>query len=71
MAEGIVERHERMDIPVNSAGLNMPNRRWRDITDETWSMIIDVNLNGAFNVSHAAVKVMRTQRDGLIINVSS
>lgn len=71
VADDILERHGRIDILVNSAGLNKPNRRWRDITDESWSTIIDVNLNGAFNVSHAAVKVMRKQRDGLIINVSS
>ena len=71
VADDIVERHGRIDILVNSAGLNKPNRRWRDITDESWSTIIEVNLNGAFNVSHAAVKVMRKQRDGLIINVSS
>lgn len=71
VADVILERHGRIDILVNSAGLNKPNRRWRDITDESWSTIIEVNLNGAFNVSHAAVKVMRKQRDGLIINVSS
>ena len=71
VASGIIERHGRMDILVNSAGLNTPNRHWRDITDGSWSTIIDVNLNGAFNVSHAAVNVMRVQRDGLIINVSS
>ena len=71
VADQIIERYGRLDILVNSAGLNMPNRRWSDITDEAWNTIIDVNLNGAFNVSHAAVKVMRYQRDGLIINVSS
>lgn len=71
VADKVIKRHDRLDILVNSAGLNMPNRRWRDITDETWSTIIDVNLNGAFNVSHAAVKLMRQQRNGLIINVSS
>ena len=60
-----------MDFLINSAGLNLPNRRWRDITNETWNTIIDVDLNGAFNVSHAALKVMREQRDGLIVNVSS
>lgn len=71
IVDKIIKRHDRIDILVNSAGLNKPNRRWRDITDEAWSTIIDVNLNGAFNVSHAAVKVMRQQRNGLIINVSS
>ena len=47
VADDILERHGRIDILVNSAGLNKPNRRWRDITDESWSTIIEVNLNGA------------------------
>ena len=67
----IVERHGRLDILVNSAGLNRPRRRWRDITAEDWHSIVEVDLNGAFNVSHAALSVMREQRDGLIVNVSS
>ncbi len=67
----IFEKHDRLDFLINSAGLNLPNRRWRDITNEAWKTIIDVDLNGAFNVSHAALKVMREQRDGLIVNVSS
>ena len=67
----IIEKHGHLDFLINSAGLNLPNRRWRDITNEAWNTIIDVDLNGAFNVSHAALKVMRKQRDGLIVNVSS
>ena len=67
----ITDNHGRLDILINSAGLNIPNRRWRDITNEGWNTIIDVDLNGAFNVSHAALMVMRKQRDGLIVNVSS
>ena len=67
----IVANHRRLDILINSAGLNLPNRRWSDITNEAWNTIINVDLNGAFNVSHAALKVMREQRDGLIVNVSS
>ncbi len=71
VAGGIVDRHGRIDIVVNSAGLNRPKRRWRDLAADDWNTIIEVNLNGAFNVSHAAVGIMRKQRDGLIINVSS
>ncbi|MGZ0187724.1 MAG: SDR family oxidoreductase [Alphaproteobacteria bacterium] len=67
----IMERHRRLDMLINSAGLNNPKRRWRDITPEAWNTVVDVDLNGAFNVCYAALKVMREQRDGLIVNVSS
>ena len=42
----IVESHGRLDILVNSAGLNLPNRRWRDITNETWNTIIKTGRDG-------------------------
>lgn len=71
VGDKITDRHGRLDMLINSAGLNLPNRRWRDITNEAWNTIIDVDLNGAFNVCHAALKIMREQRDGLIVNVSS
>jgi NADP-dependent 3-hydroxy acid dehydrogenase YdfG len=71
VVERIVARHGQLDMLVNSAGLNRPKRRWRDIDHQSWNDIIDVDLTGAFNVCYAALMVMRPQRDGLIINVSS
>lgn len=71
LVEDVVARHGRLDIVINSAGLNVPKRKWREITNADLNKVIDVDLVGAFNVCHAALKPMRAQRDGLIVNVSS
>jgi len=69
--ERIAAKHGRLDMLINSAGLNRPKRRWRDTDSDSWNAIIDVDLTGAFNVCHATLKIMRQQRNGLIVNVSS
>jgi NADP-dependent 3-hydroxy acid dehydrogenase YdfG len=71
VAAEILRRHGRIDILVNSAGLNVVNRYWRNQTLEGWDEVIGVNLDGSFYTTHAVLPAMRTQRDGLVINVSS
>jgi NADP-dependent 3-hydroxy acid dehydrogenase YdfG len=71
IAADIVARHGRVDILVNSAGLNATNRHWTDITPEAWDQVVAVNLNGAFYAIHAVLPAMRAQRDGLVVNVAS
>jgi len=70
-AARLIERFGRVDILVNNAGLNVVNRRLDEITAEDWDHVLAVNLTGAFNMAMAAMPVMRTQKDGLIINVAS
>ena len=60
-----------IDILVNSAGLNLPKRRYSEMGVGDWQMVIDVNLNGAYNCIYAVLPHMRDRGDGLIINVSS
>ena len=71
VAKRIADRFGRLDVLVNNAGLNMAKRHWSDMDLESWERIVQVDLNGAFYVVHAALPIMRAQKDGLIINVAS
>lgn len=71
VAERIVSRYGRLDILVNNAGTNIAERHWEKVTPEKWNEVIDIDLNGAFYCALAVLPVMRKQKDGLIINVSS
>jgi NADP-dependent 3-hydroxy acid dehydrogenase YdfG len=70
-AAEIHKRHGRVDILVNSAGINLPKRNFRDVANEGWDEIVAVNLSGMFYCIQAVLAGMRKRRDGLIINVSS
>ena len=71
VAADILRRHGRVDILVNSAGLNVTDRYWRNQTLEGWDEVIGANLDGSFYTTFAVLPAMRKQRDGLVINVSS
>jgi NADP-dependent 3-hydroxy acid dehydrogenase YdfG len=70
-ADRVVSRYDRLDILVNNAGTNVTDRHWAEVTPQKWNQVIDIDLNGAFYCVAAILPVMRKQKDGLIINVSS
>lgn len=70
-AKGILKEHKRIDILVNSAGLNVPQRTFLDVKPEGWDQVININLNGTMYCVMAVLPQMRRRKDGLIINISS
>lgn len=61
----------RIDVFVNSAGINIPNRSMEKLSPEDWDMVMQVNSTGAFNCLHAVLPQMRERKDGVIINICS
>ena len=47
-AAEIHQRHGRIDILVNSAGINVPQRNFRNVANEGWDQIVAINLSGMF-----------------------
>ncbi|HEX2259193.1 MAG TPA: 3-oxoacyl-ACP reductase [Actinomycetota bacterium] len=70
MVEGVIEEFGRLDILVNSAGINK-DRSVRKMSPEEWDEVVQVNLSGTFYACRAAINQMLEQEYGRIINISS
>ncbi len=67
----IQAQHGRIDIGVFSAGVNVTDRNWSNVTTDGWDQVVGIDLDGVFYCCHAVVPIMRAQGGGTIINISS
>jgi 3-oxoacyl-[acyl-carrier protein] reductase len=70
LVSGVTKRFGRIDVVVNNSGIRRDSLFIR-MNQEDWHRVISVNLTGVFNVTQAVLPVMRRQRKGHIINISS
>ena len=67
----IAKKYKKIDILVNAVGGFDKLDSIEDINDQEWLKVIDLNLNSAFYCTRAVFPIMKKNRFGRIINISS
>ena len=62
--------HEHLDVLVNNAGITRDQLLVR-MKEDDWRRVLEINLDGVFNVTQPSAKIMMRQRAGRIVNVAS
>jgi len=73
VVEAALSAHGRVDVLLNNAafygGITLAS--FDEIPEAEWDRAMDVNVKGLWQMTAAAVKVMRPRESGAVINVSS
>lgn len=60
-----------IDVLVNNAGMNVPQRSIQDTSSGQWRQLLEVNLTSAFLFTKAILPTMKAREQGTIINLAS
>jgi NADP-dependent 3-hydroxy acid dehydrogenase YdfG len=71
LGEAVLEQFGHVDLLVNAAGTNVPNRSLEVLSIEDYNLMMDSNLNGAYYLVQAFLPSMRKQKSGTIVNIVS
>lgn len=71
MCQGVVNEFGRIDILVNNAGIIVPEVEIDEMSEAAWDKILTVNLKSQYLCSQSAIRVMKKQQYGRIINIAS
>lgn len=69
--DAVMKHWGRVDVLINNAGAIAPIARIADANAEDWGRAVDINLKGVFYGMRSVIPIMRAQRGGTILTVSS
>lgn len=72
VVETVADKFGKIDVLINCAGITARHAPDDFTWDQTWQMVMDVNVKGTLLISHAVMDVQRkNQRGGSIVTLSS
>jgi ketoreductase RED2 len=73
LIDGVAERYDRLDVLVNNAGwtTRIDHRDLDALTDEVFRRTFEVNVFGTWNLTKAALPLLRRSDDGNVVTVTS
>lgn len=70
LVESVLTQEKQVDILVNNLGQGL-RKQLVETSDADWEHLVAVNLTSAVYISRAVLPIMREQKSGKIINISS
>jgi NAD(P)-dependent dehydrogenase (short-subunit alcohol dehydrogenase family) len=67
----VLEQLGAVEVLVNAAGTNVPQRGLAELSTADYRSVIDTNLNGAYYCVQAFLPAMREQKSGTVVNIVS
>ncbi|MSU50256.1 MAG: SDR family oxidoreductase [Opitutus sp.] len=71
LAQDVLARFDRIDLLVNAAGNNIPQRSLGELSRADYTAVMDANVNGVLFLVQAFLPAMRRQGSGTVVNVGS
>jgi NAD(P)-dependent dehydrogenase (short-subunit alcohol dehydrogenase family) len=70
MIEQAMDTYKGLHSIINPAGI-LRDKMFHKMTDEEWDIVVDVHLNGSYNVTRAAINHFREQEEGSFVLFTS
>ncbi len=71
MARTVLKKFGTVEVLVNAAGTNIPQRSLAELSLADYHAVINANLHGSYYCAQAFLPQMRARRSGTIVNIVS